>query len=47
MAKLSEINEEKLDFGLKKLKELIAKRDKEGIFKTLKELIPAYQPVSY
>ncbi|MDI6603074.1 MAG: nucleoside-diphosphate sugar epimerase/dehydratase [Patescibacteria group bacterium] len=43
MAKLSEVNEEKLNLGLEKLKEAANTGDKETIIKTLKELIPSYQ----
>jgi FlaA1/EpsC-like NDP-sugar epimerase len=42
MAKLSHINQEKLNSGLKKLEKAGYNGDKETIIKTLKELIPAY-----
>lgn len=42
IAKLSGINENKLNFGLIKLKEAALKQDRETIIKTLKELIPFY-----
>ncbi len=44
MAKLSKINEEKLNFSLNQLKEASKKGNKEKIKKILKELIPSYQP---
>ena len=44
IAKLSEINEEKLNFNLAKLKEATENPNKEEIKTILKELIPSYQP---
>jgi FlaA1/EpsC-like NDP-sugar epimerase len=42
MAKLSHINQEKLNSGLKKLEKAGYNGDKETIIETLKELIPVY-----
>jgi FlaA1/EpsC-like NDP-sugar epimerase len=44
MAKLSKVDIEKLNSGLEKLKKAAEMGDKEIIIKTLKELIPSYQP---
>lgn len=42
MAKLSKVEEEKLNSGLEKLKEAAQNQDKEAIIKILKTLIPSY-----
>ena len=45
MAKLSDINQEKLNTGLDKLEKLAHNGEKENIVRTLKELIPNYKNV--
>lgn len=47
MAKLSDINEEKLNSALNNLKEAAERGDKENITNLLKELIPSYQPANF
>jgi len=47
IARLSNIDKEKLNTGLKELKEAAAKRNKEKIVEIFKKLIPSFQPVSY
>jgi FlaA1/EpsC-like NDP-sugar epimerase len=42
MAKLSNINQEKLNLGLDKLKKAADNGDKEAIIKILKEIVPTY-----
>ncbi|MDP2967334.1 MAG: nucleoside-diphosphate sugar epimerase/dehydratase [bacterium] len=42
MAKLSGVNQEKLNLGLAELKKAVEKGNKETIIKTLKEIIPFY-----
>ena len=44
MAKLSQVDGNKLNQGLEKLKETLYSREKEAIIKTLKELISTYKP---
>jgi len=44
MAKLSEVDEEKLNQGLENLREAVKKSNKEEIINILKQLIPAYKP---
>jgi len=44
IAKLSQIDENKLNQGLEKLKETAYNLDKEGIKNILKELLPSYKP---
>ena len=45
IAKLSSIDENKLSSGLIKLKEAVLNQNRETIIKTLKELIPFYNPI--
>ncbi len=45
IAKLSNIDENKLSSGLIKLKEAVLNQNRETIIKTLKELIPFYNPI--
>lgn len=47
VAKLSNINENKLNSGLIKLKEVVINQDGETIIKTLKELIPFYSKTEF
>jgi len=42
MAKLSQVNEERLNSGLENLERAACSEDKEMIIKTLEELIPTY-----
>ncbi|KPJ56494.1 hypothetical protein AMJ49_04750 [Parcubacteria bacterium DG_74_2] len=44
MAKLSEVDEEKLSFNLERLKQAVENSDKQEIKTILKELIPSYRP---
>ena len=46
IAKLPEINEQKLSEHLKKLKTIIETLNKEEIIKILKEIVPSYSPTS-
>lgn len=46
IAKLLEVDEEKLNSNLKKLKEAAIRQDKEAIRRILKECIPSYNPVA-
>jgi len=46
IAKLSDINNDKLEKGLIKLKEALNEKNKEEVSAILKELIPSFQPVS-
>jgi len=47
IAKLSEVQREKLNWGLEKLKEAVSKGDKEIVLKTLKDFIPSFKPTDY
>ena len=44
MAKLSEVNENKLNQGLESLREAVKKSNRKEIVNILKQLIPSYQP---
>ena len=44
LAKLEEVNREKLAQGIAELERLAWARDSEGIRRKLKELVPSYQP---
>ncbi|PIW67762.1 nucleoside-diphosphate sugar epimerase, partial [bacterium (Candidatus Moisslbacteria) CG12_big_fil_rev_8_21_14_0_65_36_11] len=46
IAKLNEINEEKLSLGLRKLAEACKEMERGKIIEILKELLPNYQPKS-
>jgi len=46
VAKLSDINNDKLNNSLIKLKEAVAEKNKEKILGIFKELVPSFQPVS-
>jgi len=47
IAKLSEVQRERLNWGLEKLKEAVSKGDKEIVLKTLKDFIPSFKPTDY
>ena len=47
VAKLSDMNKEKLNSWLEKLKEVTEERNKEKIIEVLKELVPSFRPASH